>query len=132
MKQKPDKYEILAAFLALLSILLFFAGSAQSQVLGVNYSWSDSMTVNNTGRDSTFVTVWESVNFWFRGGEGYVRFAFNSAGDTTNWSSKNWIRLADNQVLSFDAGSKLKRLQFKAATGTTQAYFVGYKKTRQF
>lgn len=128
---KVERSEVLAVLLALLSILLFFVGSAQSQVLGLNYEWSDSMTVNNTGRDSTFVTVWESVNFWFRGGEGWIRSASSAAGDTANWNSKKWKRLADNQVVSWDAGLKLKRLQFKAATGTVQAYFSGYKKVRQ-
>jgi hypothetical protein len=108
---------------------LTFSSSCQAQALGVNYSWSDSILVNTGGRDSTFATIWESVNIWFRGGEGYVRFG---APDTTGWNSRKFVRLADNQILGFDAGTKLRRLQFKAATGTATIYFAGYKKRRQF
>lgn len=113
----------------LLTIMVLCTSQCSGQSLGTNYSWGDSITVNTTGRDSSFAKIWESVNIWFRGGEGYVRYG---ASDTTGWSSRKWTRLADNQVLSFDAGTKLRRLQFKAATGTATIYFSGYKKTRQF
>jgi hypothetical protein len=124
--------KLLTLLLLLTPCLWSWPGTASSQVLGVNYSWSDSITVNVIGRDSLFATVWESVNIWFRGGEGYIKYALNTAGDTTGWNSKRWVRLADNQIISFDAGTKLRRLQFKSATGTAVIYFVGYKKVRQF
>lgn len=113
----------------MLSILTAHVPSASSQVLGTNYVWVDSATVNTIGRDSTFVRQWEAVSFWCRGGEGWFRAG---APDTASWSSRKYSRIAENQVVSFDAGTPLKRLQFRANTGNVVFYFVGYKKRKQY
>lgn len=112
-----------------LMLLLTAVPCTYAQVQGTSWTWVDSATVNTTGRDSVFSTRWESVSFWSRGGESWFRAG---APDTASWSSRKWTRLAENQVVTFDAGTPLKRLQFRSNTSTVVFYFVGYKKRKQF
>ena len=105
-----------------------FLSNSHCQPLGVNYTWTDSATVGIIGRDSTFTRIWEEVNVWCRGGEGWIRIG---APDTSGWASRKFIRLADTQVISFGPGTRLRRIQFKSMTGTVIFFFSGYKKRWQ-
>lgn len=113
-------------------VLLVLTGgrfsSANAQVLGTNYAWSDSITVGTSGRDSTFSRVWEEVNIKAVGGDAWIRYG---APDTSSWSSRKWYRIVSGESISFGPGTKLRRLQFKANASTVTFYFAGYKKRWQ-
>lgn len=108
--------------------LLLIVDEASAQVLGTNYTWADSATVNVTGRDSTFSRIWEEVNIRVTGGDGYIRIG---APDTSAWSSRKWQKIIQGETFSFGPGTKLRRLQFKSSTGLVTFWFVGYKKKWQ-
>lgn len=109
-------------------VMCVFFTDSYSQTLGTNYAWQDSATVNVTGRDSTFARIWEDVDIKCHGGDGWIRWG---APDTSSWSSRKWYRLAAGEHINFGPGTKLRRLQFKAVTGTTTFYFAGHKKRWQ-
>lgn len=110
--------------------LIPLAAQAQTgSTFGKNYVWQDSLSVNTTGRDSTFAIQWESVSIWCEDGDALVKIG---APDVGSWSSRKFVRLTEGMVMRFGPETKLVRLQFKGATGAVRFYFLGYKKSKQF
>lgn len=106
-------------------LLTFHAGDGRGQALGVQYVWQDSATVGVTGADSLFSTVWETVNIFCDGGNGWIKIG---APDTSNWGLRHWTHLKENQVVTLEPSTKLRRIKFKAETGKVTFYFVGTKR----
>lgn len=94
-----------------------------------SYTWTDSIGISTTEQDSHFVVQWENVRIWSNGCDLLARIG---APDTTSWDSRSFIKYPAGQVFGFDSGTKLKRLEYKAASGTGSIFFVGDKKSSQY
>lgn len=114
--------------IAITAVGLLSASKAHGQTIhGPVYLWQHSISVGTSPIDSTFTIQWEQVSIWFTDGAGYVRLG---APDTGDWSSRPWIKLPAGTVLSIGPMPHLKRLEFKAVTGTVTLNIVGSKRTR--
>lgn len=106
-------------------LLLLAATAAQAQY----YTWCQSDTVTATATDSTFSQRWEQCQFWFSGCDGYVRIG---APDTTSWSSRTWLKVADGQIITIDYRTPFLKQSFKSVSGAGRLYRVGIKRKAQY
>jgi len=111
-----------------LLFLFILASISSAQVLGTKYFWSDSIKVNATGIDCTFVQRWESISFWFDGCDALVKL---SAPDTVGFASRKYMKMYEGVPYSMGPATPVKRLKAKAAADSGTVYFAGYKTTRQ-
>lgn len=100
-----------------------------SAIYGTNYLWVDSLSLSTSAVDSHFAVLWQDVSLWADGCDLRIRVG---SPDTTSWSSRKWSHVIDGQVVSFGPATKLKRLEYKAATGTGTLILMGYKKSAQY
>jgi hypothetical protein len=123
---------IVVIFLTLILLCTNIGNSPEEVEAGLfkeNYAWGHAISITTTAQDSHFVSQWKEISMWSYGCGLLVRYG---VPDTTSWSSRDWIRLIEGQVLTFGPATKLTRLEFKAASGSGTIYFVGYKTTAQF
>lgn len=119
------------SLLALLALLMLgYSQSARAQLTGVTYIHTDTITVDTVGVDSTFTYQWEEVTFWSRDGD--LEFKAATKPDTVSWSSRDFIRITEGQMISFGPATKLWRWQGKATADSVVVYFVGLKKVKRY
>jgi len=108
----------------------FAPSAAPAQVLGVNYIWTDSISVNTTGIDSFFTVKWENLTIKADTGDVWVKAA--TGLDTANWSARDPYLLDDGESLSFGPSNSIRRLAVRANIGTSTVYFIGTKKRSMY
>ena len=115
---------------ALVMVICSNPGPAVGQILGTKYLWIDSVAVSTTRVDSTFERRWEEISFWFIGCNGLVKIA--GAADTTDFTNRKWLYVYEYQVVNVGPADRLKRMWYKAETGTGALVMTGYKTHPQY
>jgi len=113
-------------------IIFTFVILAFSGVKNTNaqyYVWVDSLAVTTTAQDSTFDTRWEEVTIKFEGCDGLIKVG---SPDVGSWGSRKFFPVADGETIRFGFRTPLKRLKFKASSGSGTIHFIGYKKSAQY
>jgi len=99
------------------------------------FAWTDSIAVTTSDTVLTFSPRWESVNIWFSGCDGFVKYSIGP-GDTAGWSSclygKQYIELSEGMTLTIikskDLGiAGLYKIAAKAKSGTGALFLTGTK-----
>ena len=97
-----------------------------------NYFWQDSIAIGTTRNDSNYTTYtnrWEEITFWFSGCNGMVKIG---APDTTDFATRKWLLLNAGQAVTVGPATRLRRIWFKAQSGTGAFFMVGYKRVAQY
>lgn len=103
-------------------------GITTQAIYGTNYSWTDSIAINTTAKDSHFTVQWQQASFW-----ADCAFKFRDGSpDTSSWDSRKWAKVVSGQVTNFGPATKLTRLEFKTVTGTGSFFIKGYKRSAQY
>ena len=104
-------------------------GFSVQSLYGTNYAWADSIAISTTAVDSHFTTSWYQVTIWSPDADIEIRIG---TPDTTSWSSRKWLELAQGQTLSFGNATKLTRMECRTASGTGTLAMAGYKTVAQY
>ena len=123
MSQLIDRTKMI--LLAILAILALFAAAGAQQYP----VWTDSVAVSTVAKDSAFAVRWEAVTIKFVGCAGWIKVG---TPDTSSWSSRDWFYCDSDEPISFGVRTPLKRMEFKAASGSGHIYFIGEKKSARF
>ena len=103
--------------------------AAIAQQFATNYLWGDSLITTTVAIDCTFGTEWQQVvvssdtiAMWYRAG----------SPDTTDWDSRDWLKLDEGDSRSYGPATKLRRFEWKADVGSGVIFFEGYKRVPQY
>ena len=117
---KPFQCLLLAAVLMLAAVI---PASAQ-------HVWTDSLAISTAATDSMFRYPWRTVKIMPDNCDMLIRVG---APDTSSWRTRKWILVPDGQTFEFSATNfMLRRLQWKAVSGSGTLYISGIKVTSQF
>lgn len=127
--------DILLMLLILISLLWLLDrqrvedSTAIAQQFATNHIWGDSLHTTTAAIDCTFDTEWnqvvittDTIAMWYRAG----------SPDTTDWDSRDWLKLDEGDSRSYGPATKLKRFEWKADAGSGVIFFEGYKRVAQY
>lgn len=94
---------------------MILSSIAQAQDTQIDHIWVDSLAVTTTEVDTTFPIKWSQVSLRFEGAVGLVKIC---GPDTQAVADRKWIRMYPGMVLEIGEKTGLKRLIYKAVSGT--------------
>ncbi|KKK54731.1 hypothetical protein LCGC14_3081740 [marine sediment metagenome] len=101
--------------------------------LGNMYVWTDSAYIDTDVTNFTPSVRWEYVEVWCDSAEWYAKIGASSTGvDTTDWSSRDPLKIDPGTRLVIGPGIKLRKLSAWAVNGDGFLFFFGYKKSAQY